>query len=119
MGLAARAAKDRVARLAGYPLGGLASRSRHATDERVVDVIDEAFAGFVRTNSGVARIDQGRDVTPAAPAAAVCATHLPPHSEPINRRLVADLSAQLNALDRQREQLVQLLRSIDAGSLAQ
>jgi len=54
-----------------------------------VEFIDEAFAGF------------------APPA---------PHVLP--QRLIADLSSQLEALDREREQLSKLLRSIDAASIS-
>ena len=39
--------------------------------------------------------------------------------EPMKREIVADLSAQLVALDRQREQLARLLRTIDTVPLGQ
>jgi len=57
---------------------------------RPVDVVDEAFAGFE-----------------------------PPMQRPLEYSLVANLSAQLEALDQQREQLSRLLRSIDAASISQ
>jgi hypothetical protein len=57
---------------------------------QVVEVVDEAFAGFTP--------DRRRALQPA---------------------LVANLSAQLEALDQQREQLSQLLHSIDLSSMSQ
>jgi hypothetical protein len=68
----------------------LAAASIDTTDKTAaVEAVDEAFAGF------------------AMPAA---------HSFP--QGLVADLSSQLQALDRQREQLSTLLRRIDAASVS-
>lgn len=56
----------------------------------VPEILDEAFAGFA--SSSPHRLEHG---------------------------LVAGLSAQLEALDRQREQLSRLLRTIDADSISQ
>jgi hypothetical protein len=86
-----------------FGLAGKKARARHALQaargagsftktqrgSTEVEVVDEAFAGFS-----------------------------PRGNAPLNRGLVAELSAQLAALDRQREQLSQLLRSIDADSVA-
>jgi hypothetical protein len=67
-----------------------------------VEVIDEAFAGFTRVDAPVARDDaDGVENSPDVPAG-----------------LSDCLSAQLEALDRQRGQLVQLLRRIDQESQA-
>ena len=55
------------------------------TKQPAAAVIDEAFAGFAQ-----------------------------PHGQRIEPGLVAALASQLEALDRQREQLSHLLRSIDA-----
>jgi hypothetical protein len=56
-----------------------------------VDAIDEAFAGFTRVDAGSSRADVR------------C----------MESHLVATLSAQLRALDQQREQLSKLLQSVD------
>jgi hypothetical protein len=67
-----------------------------------IEVIDEAFAGFTRVDAPVERGDASdAENLPAMPA-----------------RLSECLSAQLNALDRQRTQLVELLRRIDQESQA-
>jgi hypothetical protein len=60
-------------------------------------VIDEVFAGFHRIDSRPA------DKTAAAPG-----------PQMVNHLLTIRLAEQLAALDRQREQLAQLLRSVDA-----
>jgi hypothetical protein len=60
-------------------------------------VIDEVFAGFHRIDS-----------RPAPKTAPTLGRQI------VNPHLVVRLSEQLAALDRQREQLAQLLRSIDA-----
>jgi len=70
-----------------------ARRSMAPTKEKcgatAVEVVDEAFAGLARVEPH--RLEMG---------------------------LIAKLSAQLDALDRQREQLSQLLRNIDADKLS-
>jgi hypothetical protein len=66
--------------------------------ELPADIVDEAIAGFEPVN------DSGTpDLT----------THTAHKCRPTNMSLAAGLSAQLEALDRQREQLAQLLRTID------
>jgi hypothetical protein len=111
-GLAARAAEDRVTRLATR----LAKDARNAGDTRREDVIDEAFAGFTQASSR--RIDERRDAS-GAPADQI---HRDPKAsadwDPLKREIAANLSAELQALDRQRERLAELLRSIDQSSLA-
>jgi hypothetical protein len=65
-----------------------------------VDVIDEAFAGFTRVDSPAAQYGvQSGEIDGKFPAS-----------------ITECLSAQLNALDRQRSELVQLLRTIGQES---
>jgi hypothetical protein len=108
-GLASRAAADRVARLASR----LARRARNASTPRAAEVIDEAFAGFTETTSRVTRVDGPCESSRAIPEQFSAELNSPPAWEPMKREIVADLSAQLVALDRQREQLARLLRTID------
>lgn len=65
------------------------------------NVIDEALAGFEPL------------ATSATQEAAATGAH---NRGPLNLSLVASLSAQLEALDRQRDHLAQLLRNIDDPS---
>ncbi len=114
-GLANRAAVDRMSRLTLR----LARRARRASAPRAAEVVDEAFAGFSAANSRVTRVDspfesmQENADQPSADLNSVSAW------EPMKREIVADLSAQLVALDRQREQLARLLRTIDTVPLGQ
>lgn len=66
------------------------------------DIIDEAIAAFERVN------------TTSTSQITAHAAHEP---HPKKAALAATLSAQLEALDRQREQLSQLLRTIDETPL--
>lgn len=67
-------------------------------------VIDEALAGFEAIDAG----------------AALRVTANPSGQWlPIKNSLVANLAVQLEALDRQRQQLSELLRSIDSASIAE
>jgi hypothetical protein len=72
--------------------------NKHSTDRPSSHpcVIDEAFAGFERTDFPESAADT-RD----------CRT--------MKHSLLADITAQLAAIDRQRERLAQLLQSIDAA----
>ncbi|HEX2474275.1 MAG TPA: hypothetical protein VHK01_06000 [Lacipirellulaceae bacterium] len=79
-----------------------ASRMMAACRRPDVEVIDEAFAGFTRVDTPAERHDESAaENVPVIPA-----------------RLSDCLSAQLNALDRQRTQLVELLRRVDQESQA-
>jgi len=69
----------------------------------LADVIDEALAGFEPV------------ATSTTQAAAANGAHI---RRPINLSLVAGLSAQLEALDRQRDHLAHLLRSIDDPTIS-
>lgn len=80
----------------------VAEYRRQDVDVHDVDVIDEAFAGFTRVDGPVPRDN-------------VQATA---NSLTFPVRLTDCLSAQLKALDRQRSELVQLLRRIDQESQA-
>jgi hypothetical protein len=62
------------------------------------NIIDEAIASFARTDA------------PDKRTAVAASSH---DIGPMNPSLVVGLSAQLEALDRQRDQLAQLLRNID------
>jgi hypothetical protein len=76
-------------------------------------VIDEAFAGFSESTSRVTRVD-GPCESPSANGGQISVDSSTAAAwEPMKREIVADLSAQLVALDRQREQLARLLRTID------
>jgi hypothetical protein len=66
--------------------------------ELPADVIDEAIAGFEPVGDA---------------ATTALTTHAAHAARPTSSSLAAGLSAQLEALDRQREQLAQLLRTID------
>jgi len=65
------------------------TRAREKCADPPIDVVDEAFAGFMQTQR-----------------------------RPLEEGFIAKLSAQLEALDQQREQLSQLLRTIDADAIA-
>jgi hypothetical protein len=70
-----------------------------------LEVVDEAFAGFTRVDSGMARLDVHSQLE------AIGAVSM---REPvIDRDIIATLSAQLKALDKQREQLSRLLQTVD------
>jgi stress-induced morphogen len=77
-----------------------AARTLAGKCHRNVEVIDEAFAGF-------ARVD---------PPAAHDGNQAGENDRMMPVRLTECLSAQLHALDRQRSELVQLLRRIDQPS---
>jgi hypothetical protein len=79
-----------------------AARTLAGNCHRNVEVIDEAFAGFTRVDSPVAQ-----DGNQAGE-----------NYRKMPERLTDDLSARLNALDRQHSELVQLLRRIDQQSQA-
>ena len=79
-----------------------AARSLAADHHQDVDVIDEAFAGFTRVDAPIANDDD----------------QYGENDGKFPTRLTECLSAQLNALDRQRSELVHLLRRIDQESQA-
>jgi hypothetical protein len=79
-----------------------ASRLTATSRRPDVAVIDEAFADFTRVDAPVERDDEGAAGNPPA----------------VPARLSDCLSAQLNALDRQRTQVVELLRRVDQESQA-
>jgi hypothetical protein len=119
VGLATRAAEDRVARL-GTRLKTLrpvlTDRDRGVDTALIlhdnaaaVDVIDAAFANLAGTSSKVARIDPASHSCDQAEPDTNTSSGL----DHVKREIVADLSAQLLALDHQRERLAALLRSID------
>jgi hypothetical protein len=70
-------------------------------DLPTADVIDEAFAGLEEFNSNAGSWNSPGN-----------------HGHALNKALVANLAAQLNALDHQREQLAQLLRNVDTSTNA-
>ena len=76
------------------------ARALTPNHQQDVDIIDEAFARFTRVDSPVAHDGDGSGESDS---------RFPAH-------LTDCLSAQLNALDRQRNELVQLLRRIDRES---
>ena len=108
-GLAARAAEDRVARLATR----LASFAKDQVESGGVDVIDAAFAKLAGTDSRVARIDTGSVSVTLSTEQNKSELKSGAVWEHFKREISADLSAQLSALDHQRERLAALLRSID------
>jgi hypothetical protein len=108
-GLASRAAADRVARLTSR----LARRARNASTPRAAEVIDEAFAGFPGPKSRVTRVDGPCESTSTSEDQISRESSTASAWEPLKREIVADLSAQLVALDYQRDQLARLLRTID------
>jgi hypothetical protein len=88
-----------------------AKRRRKSALEHVgptVDAIDEAFAGLPNYSA----IPHRRDMPQAGPMAGGAAQR-----RPLNLAVVKQLAAQLEALDRQREQLSRLLREIEVAPL--
>lgn len=79
-----------------------ASRMLAAGRSANIEIIDEAFARFTRVDAPAERDDKS------------ATENLPD----MTARLSDCLSAQLNALDRQRTQLVELLRCVDQESRA-
>jgi hypothetical protein len=107
--LATRAAVDRVARLTSR----LTRRTRIASAPRAAAAIDEAFAGFAGSTSRITRVDGPAESASTIAESSSAELNSASAWEPMKREIVADLSAQLVALDRQREQLARLLRTID------
>jgi len=104
------------------------SRERRAADcfgcrltiaekaDRPLEVIDEAFADFTRVNERMTRVDQaGEAAVACTEGAAVSNSNIESDGRSVPIELVANLSAQLAALDSQRKQLSQLLRTIDGA----
>jgi hypothetical protein len=117
-GLAARAAVDRVTRIATR----LAKHKQTAAILPAVDAIDEAFAGYTGMGARVTRVDASVDAG-SRPLAAKDEDKSPTSfstsgDEPLNREIAAHLAAQLDALDRQRARLAKLLCNIDADGLS-
>jgi hypothetical protein len=86
------------------------------TDADSVEAIDAAFAKLAGTNSRIARIDAGSSATvhsDQGEAEKKSASGL----DHFKREIIADLSAQLHALDDQRERLAELLRNIDHDAM--
>jgi hypothetical protein len=108
LSLSARAAEERVTRLATR----LADRAAKPAD-RAVNAIDEAFADFTQSNPRVSRVDRPEPVANSAALPKTCSTNAALELE--SRTIITELNAQLVALDQQRERLVQLLQSVDAG----
>jgi hypothetical protein len=113
VGLASRAAEDRVARLATR----LARFVNHETRANSVDVVDAAFAKLAGTDSRIARIDTGCPAMSTAGDQAKSAQAQGAGTGHFKREIIADLSAQLHALDEQRDRLAELLRNIDRDSI--
>jgi hypothetical protein len=86
---------------------------RRASVPGTAEVVDEVFAGFPGTSSRVTRVDSPAESAPQSIAQVSTDSSTTSAWEPMKREIVADLSAQLAALDRQREQLARLLRTID------
>jgi hypothetical protein len=114
VGLAARAAEDRVTRIATRLARGVAAGA--STSD--VEAIDEAFAGFTQIGMRVTRVDQGQSALPATTEDKLAADASGCNYEPFQRSIAEGLAAQLDALDRQRDRLAKLLQSIEANSLA-
>jgi hypothetical protein len=114
VGLAVRAAEERVARIATR----LTERPTTSPTPAAVEAIDEAFAGFTAAGMRRTRVDQGRCPQPAAIDDQPVANASHPDWEPIKRGIAADLTIQLDALDEQRDRLAKLLRSIEPNSMA-
>jgi len=95
------------ARAAGRVRHGRLSRGNHASHleaaSRNPAIVDEAMAAFeTSSNAECIEADNSDDGW-----------------QPIRNSLVADLSAQLAALDRQREQLASLLQNIHSAETAE
>jgi hypothetical protein len=83
------------------------------------DVVDEAFAAFPTPSSRMTRID-----APCESASTNAQLPQPESAslsawEPVKREIVADLTAQLELLDNQRDRLARLLHSIDAAPIGE
>jgi hypothetical protein len=115
VGLASRAADDRVARLATR-LARFVNRDTHAN---TFDVVDAAFAKLAGTDSRVARIDTGCPATSPSGDQAKSEEKPAAGMDHFTREIFADLSAQLHTLDEQRDRLAELLRNIDRNSIGQ
>jgi hypothetical protein len=96
----------------------LPSRERRLEGASTSAIIDEAFAGFTRTDGP----ESQRPDRTATPNAENLATGIMREAVrnlgPVKKELVANLAMQLKALDSQREQLTRLLHNIDASLFA-
>ena len=79
-----------------------------------LEIIDEAFAGFTRVDAGMSQVDRpcqaaefGADTPQVKRSVCVDVERL------VAPEIIARLSAQLTALDKQHEQLSRLLQTIE------
>lgn len=88
-----------------------AKRVRQSTHQTVelpaADVLDAAFEEYSRVDVGDCRVE--------APSGNVT---LAGDARSMTKDLVADIAAQLEVLDRQREHLAALLRDVDASGIS-
>jgi hypothetical protein len=114
-GLAAGAAMDRVKRLASR----LKQHARQASVNHGAEVVDEAFATFSSSTTRMTRVDALSEPAATISKAAQDASASMSVWEPVKREIVADLTAQLDLLDSQRDRLSRLLRTINDGPIGQ
>jgi hypothetical protein len=76
-------------------------------------ILDAAFADYSRIDAGLASSDGATD---SRASAAIDAARLKDWRS-VTRDIVSDIAAQLDTLERQREELSRLLQTVDIGVL--
>ena len=89
---------------------------RPAIAPPAAEVLDEVFAEYSRIDVGIAANEKPR-VSYCTPADSPVASRGTNNWRTLMRELVADIAAQLEALDGQRQQLTRLLQSVEIGAL--
>jgi hypothetical protein len=114
-GLAASAAADRVKRLASR----LKRHARNAPYEHGAEVVDEAFAAFPGSTTRMTRVDAPSESSATRSSGPPASTASITTWEPVKHEIVADLTVQLELLDKQRDRLARLLDSINTAAMSE
>ncbi len=87
-----------------------------ASESRISAVLDEAFAEYSRIDPGAARADE--PLTSRGNRAQADSKRAGSNNRrSVTRELVADITSQLDVLDRHREHLARLLQSVEMGPI--
>lgn len=89
---------------------------RRLPESRAADVLDEAFAEYSRVDVGTPVAEKLRAAC-NPPANSPVASGAANDWRALTRDLVADIAAQLETLNGQRQQLTRLLQSVEIGAL--